>query len=163
MKKVIVSKCKMCQQNVRAAAISMLSDEQMKDFHKEVVDNDLFTVTLTIDEYENTAGHFCTCDDDRVLTNEFDHIREWAKDKGIFEKSNPVHQYVKLQEEAGELAKSIIKNDKPEQIDALGDCVVVLVNLAELLGVKLEDCINEAYDVISKRKGKMIDGAFVKE
>ena len=72
-------------------------------------------------------------------------------------------RYVKLQEEAGELAKAIIKDDKEEFIDALGDCVVVLVNLAKLGGYNLEDCINSAYDVIAKRTGSMINGSFVKK
>lgn len=96
------------------------------------------------------------------LKNEFEPIREWAKDKGIYEKGDPKTQYIKLQEEAGELAKAILNNDEPEIIDALGDCVVVLVNLAKLCNYNLEDCINEAYNVIAKRKGKMINGTFVK-
>lgn len=98
----------------------------------------------------------------KKLAREFDHIRLWAKEKGIFEKSTPVHQYVKLQEEAGELAKAILKDDQPEIKDALGDCVVVLVNLAELCGYSLEECINEAYSVISRRSGRMEDGVFKK-
>jgi len=96
------------------------------------------------------------------MTNEFEPIRDWAKAKGIFEKGDVKTQYVKLQEEAGELAKAIIKNDKEEFIDALGDCVVVLVNLAKLGGYNLEDCVNSAYDVIAKRTGKMVNGSFVK-
>ncbi len=96
------------------------------------------------------------------LTNEFEPIRDWAEAKGIFAKGDVKTQYVKLQEEAGELAKAIIKDDKEEFIDALGDCVVVLVNLAKLGGYNLEDCINSAYDVIAKRTGSMINGSFVK-
>lgn len=96
------------------------------------------------------------------LTNEFEPIRAWAKEKGILDKGDVKTQYVKLQEEAGELAKAILKDDSPEIIDGLGDCVVVLVNLAELAGYNLEECINEAYSVIAKRKGKMANGTFVK-
>ena len=48
-------------------------------------------------------------------------------------------------------------------VDGIGDAVVVLTNLAELAGVPIEDCIQEAYNVISKRKGKMINGTFVKD
>jgi len=96
------------------------------------------------------------------LTNEFEPIREWAKDKGIFQKGDSKTQTIKLFEEAGELSKAILKNDEPEIIDAIGDCVVVLTNLAELRGLKIEDCINSAYQIISKRKGKMSNGTFVK-
>ncbi len=93
----------------------------------------------------------------------FNQIREWAKEKGIYEKGDTKTQSLKLFEEAGELSKAILNNDKEEFIDAIGDCVVVLTNLAELGGVRIEDCIDEAYSVIAKRKGKMINGTFVKE
>jgi NTP pyrophosphatase (non-canonical NTP hydrolase) len=66
-------------------------------------------------------------------------------------------------EEAGELAKALLNRDKAEIVDAIGDITVVLTNLAELEGLKIEDCIDSAYNVISKRKGKMINGTFVKD
>jgi NTP pyrophosphatase (non-canonical NTP hydrolase) len=78
-------------------------------------------------------------------------------------RGNSHTQYVKLQEEAGELAKALLKDDKPEVIDAIGDMVVVLTNLAHLQGVTIEDCVDSAYTVISKRTGKMINGTFVKD
>lgn len=97
------------------------------------------------------------------MKNEFQPIRDWAEERGIFTKGDVKTQYVKLQEEAGELAKAIIKNDKNEFIDALGDCTIVLVNLAKLGGFNLEDCINLAYNEIKNRKGKMNNGTFEKE
>jgi NTP pyrophosphatase (non-canonical NTP hydrolase) len=97
------------------------------------------------------------------LVNEFDLIREWAENKGIYQKGDVKTQYLKLLEETGELAKSILKEDKDEFIDAIGDCVVVLTNLAKLKGYNIEDCINSAYKVISKRTGKMQNGTFVKD
>ena len=63
----------------------------------------------------------------------------------------------------GELAKATLENDYDETVDAIGDMVVVLTNLAYLNGVHIETCIAEAYNVISKRKGKMINGTFVKD
>jgi NTP pyrophosphatase (non-canonical NTP hydrolase) len=97
------------------------------------------------------------------LTNEFQSIRDWASERGIYEKGDPKTQFLKLQEEVGELAKAILKNDDVEIVDAIGDCVVVLTNLSELTGYKIEDCINSAYEVIAKRKGSMINGTFVKD
>jgi NTP pyrophosphatase (non-canonical NTP hydrolase) len=97
------------------------------------------------------------------LENEFMPIREWAKDKGIYEKGDPKTQYIKLMEEIGELAMSLLKNDDAEFCDAIGDCVVVLTNLAKLKGYDIEQCINGSYDVIAKRRGQMINGTFVKE
>ena len=105
---------------------------------------------------------------DLVLNNNhfpdrFDLIRDWAATRGLYDKGNSHTQYVKLQEEAGELAKALLKNDKPEIIDAIGDIVVVLTNLAHLEGTEIEDCIDSAYVEIAARTGKMINGTFVKD
>jgi len=97
------------------------------------------------------------------IPNRFDLIRSWAQERGLYDAGNPHTQYVKLQEEAGELAQAILKQDKPEILDAIGDMVVVLTNLAHLEGFTIEDCIDSAYTEIATRKGKMINGTFVKE
>lgn len=97
------------------------------------------------------------------LTTEFNTIRQWAKAKGILEKADTKTQFIKLMEEIGELCIAIQKNDKSEMIDAIGDCVIVLTNLAAIEGLFIENCINEAYSVIEKRTGKMVDGIFVKD
>ena len=96
------------------------------------------------------------------MNNKFELIREWANNKGIYTKGDIKTQYVKFQEEAGELAKAIIDNDSDEIIDAIGDCVIVLTSIAYFNNCKIEDCIDEAYNVINKRKGQMINGSFVK-
>jgi NTP pyrophosphatase (non-canonical NTP hydrolase) len=95
--------------------------------------------------------------------NIYDLIRLWADERGIYRNGDTKTQYVKLQEEAGELAKAILKDDKVEFVDAIGDMVVVLTNLAALEGLKIEDCVASAYDVIKSRQGSMINGTFVKE
>lgn len=110
------------------------------------------------------------------LKNEFEPIRNWASERGIYEKGDAKTQCIKLFEEVGELSKAILNNDKDEIIDAIGDIVVVLTNLTELLPlykegeeigdiekITIEDCVNSAYVVIAKRKGQMIDGTFKKE
>ena len=103
-------------------------------------------------------------DEIQTISNDrFELIRDWARSRGLYDKGNSHTQYVKLQEEAGELAKALLKNDKPEVVDAIGDMVVVLTNLAFLQGVDIEYCIDSAYKVINKRKGKMINGTFVKD
>ena len=93
----------------------------------------------------------------------FDLIRDWAATRGLYDEGDSNTQYVKLQEEAGELAKALLKNDQPEIVDAIGDIVVVLTNLAHLQGYDIEYCIDEAYKVIANRTGKMINGTFVKD
>ena len=93
----------------------------------------------------------------------FDKIRDWAEDKGIYESGDPKTQYIKLMEEAGEVGRAILKEDLPEIKDGIGDMVVVLTNLAELCGLTIEECVESAYDIISKRTGKMKNGTFVKD
>ena len=100
---------------------------------------------------------------DNHFPDRFDLIRDWAATRGLYDKGNSHTQYVKLQEEAGELAKALLKNDKTEIIDAIGDMVVVLTNLAHLEGTEIEDCIDSAYVEIAARTGKMINGTFVKD
>ena len=92
----------------------------------------------------------------------YDSIRTWANDKGLYDKGDSKTQYLKLMEEAGELAEAILKEDQPEIIDAIGDMVVVLTNLARMEGHKIEDCVTSAYNVIKERTGQMINGTFVK-
>ena len=93
----------------------------------------------------------------------YDDIRAWAKAKGIYKSGDARTQYLKLMEEAGELAEAILKNDEPEVIDAIGDMVVVLTNLAKLRGHNIEDCVTSAYNVIKSRQGSMVNGTFVKD
>lgn len=87
----------------------------------------------------------------------------WAEQKGIFAKGNPEAQCDKTLEEVYELSQAIKENDKEEIIDALGDILVTIIIQAEMQGLKLEDCLLSAYNVISKRTGVMIDGQFVKD
>ena len=93
----------------------------------------------------------------------FNKIRTWAQDRGIYDKGNSHTQYVKLMEEAGELAQALLKKDSYEIKDAIGDMVVVLTNLAALEGMQIENCIESAYNEIKSRKGKMTNGTFVKQ
>ena len=96
------------------------------------------------------------------LPSRFDLIRSWAEDRGIYDKGNSYTQYVKLMEEAGELAKALLNNDRYEIKDAIGDMVVVLTNLAALEGMQIENCIDAAYNEIANRTGVMHNGTFVK-
>ena len=95
--------------------------------------------------------------------NVYDLIRQWATDRGIYKSGDSKTQYTKLCEESGELARAILKKDRAELIDAIGDMVVVLTNLAALEGLKIEDCVTSAYEVIKSRQGKMENGTFVKQ
>lgn len=93
----------------------------------------------------------------------FNKIRQWANNRNLISEGDVKTQLVKLYEETGELSQSILKDNKDGIIDAIGDCVVVLTNLAELAGTRIEYCIDSAYSEISNRTGRMINGTFVKD
>lgn len=89
-------------------------------------------------------------------------IAVWGQNHGI---NNPDKQTVKLMEEVGELAHEISRNryDSLEAKDAIGDIGVVLIILADILGLDFGDCLEEAYSVIKERKGHTENGSFIKE
>ena len=93
----------------------------------------------------------------------FDKIRLLAKDRGLYDKGDPKTQTLKLIEEAGEICRAVLKDNKADVIDGIGDCVVVLTNLAELAGTNIETCIDAAYEEIKNRTGKMSNGTFKKD
>ncbi len=93
-------------------------------------------------------------------------VSQWGTDKGITGKggkANPLTQQIKLFEETNELYAAIVNGDTAEQRDAIGDCQVVLILMCDLLNLDYQDCLNEAYNVIAKRTGKMVNGVFVKD
>lgn len=107
------------------------------------------------------------------------NVLDWADDKEILDKATPLTQARKTEEEVMELieacvaqqagfetftnSKGKLVNTKEEIQDALGDILVTIIIGAELQGLNLEDCLESAYNVISKRTGKMINGVFVKD
>ena len=106
-------------------------------------------------------------------------VLEWAGEKGILEKATPLAQANKTLEEVQELLEAVdaqekehyfFTNTKGKEVitadeikDALGDILVTIIIGAKLQGLQLEDCLESAYNVISKRTGKMVDGVFVKD
>lgn len=92
-------------------------------------------------------------------------IVRWANDRGLVTNSNPQAQFVKLIEEAGELANAIAKKKPLEEVaDALGDMYVVMNIIAAQYGLNMRECAAGAYNVIKDRKGFMTpEGIFVRE
>jgi NTP pyrophosphatase (non-canonical NTP hydrolase) len=87
----------------------------------------------------------------------------WAHQKGILDNGTPRAQASKTVEEVQELIDAIDTNNKPEIEDALGDILVTIIIQAEMQEVSLIDCLESAYNVISKRTGKMVNGQFLKD
>ena len=93
----------------------------------------------------------------------FNLIREWANERGLYDKGDTKTQSLKLVEEVGEICRAILKGNDSDVEDGIGDAVVVLTNLAELQGTSIEHCIEMAYNEIKDRKGKMHNGTFKKD
>lgn len=91
------------------------------------------------------------------------HVIDWAREKGILDKATPMAQGLKTLEEVTEMLNAIRTDDRDELIDAIGDVIVTVIIQSELNGLKTSECLQSAYDVISKRKGQMVNGVFVKE
>jgi hypothetical protein len=100
-------------------------------------------------------------------------VIQWGADKGILEKSNPIRQLQKTQEELNETMQALVqfadaKTDKAKQdaldevIDGIGDMLVTIILLSKIVGVETVPCLESAYNIISKRNGTMVDGFFVK-
>ena len=91
-------------------------------------------------------------------------ISAWHKARKITLNGNSNTQTIKLGEEYGELCSGIVRGDKDLIKDSIGDMVVVLIAVAELEGMTLEECVNGAYDEIKDRRGHLnADGVFIKE
>lgn len=90
-------------------------------------------------------------------------VNQWAEEKGIFSKATTIKQAHKTLEEVHELITAIEDNDKNEIIDAIGDIFVTIIIQSEMQGLDIRYCLESAYNVISKRTGKMINGQFVKD
>jgi NTP pyrophosphatase (non-canonical NTP hydrolase) len=152
-------------------------------FHEAI--SRLEIISETIAHNTSIAGYPVPRDEDTQVCRDINHaitflklgqfggltalvslIRLWGAERNIIGPSAKatVHsQFQKLLEEVDEVREGIEKNDQHEIIDGIGDCTVVLILLAELAGVKFEQCLVAAYDEIRDRKGSMIDGAFVKQ
>ena len=92
-----------------------------------------------------------------------DLVLKWADERGLLKAENAPRQMLKLIEEVGELAGAMAKNKPGDIVDAIGDIQVVLIILSKQLGYDYEQCLVDAYNVIKERKGKLINGVFVKD
>jgi len=95
------------------------------------------------------------------LDDLIDLTSKWHHARNLIDGATSKDQVLKLIQEIGELSDSVCKGEDVK--DDIGDCLVILINIAEREGTTLEECLNVAYNDIKDRKGKMIDGIFVKE
>lgn len=89
-------------------------------------------------------------------------VAQWGRDKGL---NDPKAQLNKVIEEVGEIAHEITRNklDTPELEDAIGDTLVTVIILSDILGYDPLVALENAYNVIKDRKGETKNGTFVRE
>ena len=92
-----------------------------------------------------------------------DRIIQWGEDRNLIKGSTPERQVKKTQEELDELKEAIGEENGEAIIDGIGDVAVTLILIAAQFGFRFEDCLAAAYEEIKDRKGRVIDGLFVKE
>ena len=89
-------------------------------------------------------------------------VLEWADERDLLE-ANPNRQFLKVVEELGELASAMAKNERENEIDAMGDLFVTLIILSRQINLNPVKCLEVAYNMIADRKGKTVDGVFIKD
>lgn len=97
------------------------------------------------------------------MNNLVQKVLTWSYDRNIINGSDFYRQYMKAQSEMGELADALLKGNKDETKDAIGDVLVCLINLSEQCDLSLDECLESAYNEIKDRKGVMFQGVFIKE
>lgn len=89
-------------------------------------------------------------------------VEQWSIDKNLHE-ADSSKQFTKVVEEVGEVASALARSNEDMLRDGIGDVVVTLIILAQQNGMTLEECLTQAYNEIKDRKGKLINGVFLKE
>ena len=102
-------------------------------------------------------------EEEQSLVYLLDHVLLWAQDRNLIEGATPKDQMLKMMEELGETAAAIARGNKEKIKDGIGDCLVVLTILAAQNGLSVKECLRKAYDEIKDRKGRMVNGIFIKE
>ena len=95
-------------------------------------------------------------------------VIQWAKDRNILENSTAIKQIHKTREELYETLRALrdLEDGKESMLDVadgIGDMLVTIILLANIVGLDSVDCLEDAYEEIKNRKGKMVNGFFVKE
>lgn len=113
-----------------------------------------------------------------------DKVLSWAKDKDLLHSKNMDRQFLKFIEEVFEFKTELdiwklykkFKHDENIEQDfsieeferwenlklEMGDIFVTLIILCEQIGIDPVKCLSMAYEKIKDRKGRTINGSFVK-
>lgn len=150
--------------------MTWFSDYDIKEFdYTSTTSSNINTIIVSkgfISKFYHKAIEFITSDkeenDKMNLDQLVENIKAWATEREI-DKQSADAGYRKTIEELGELSSAYSRQNTEMMADSLGDATVCLINLATQMGLDFKDCLEMAYNEISDRKGKMVNGVFVKE
>ena len=91
------------------------------------------------------------------------YVLKWSEERGIFNNGEPLAQLAKTQEELDETIQAVKDGDHLEIADGIGDMLVTIIIAAKMLELDPTTCLDQAYNEIKDRTGKMVDGQFVKD
>ena len=151
---------------MKNAKVSMYNEERCYIYNKAFArffDNNDPHETRTGGLYPTGPRSMDYKENRKYNKTDFDLIRDWANERGLYKGGDTKTQSLKLVEEVGEICRAILKGNDSDVEDGIGDAVVVLTNLAELQGTSIEHCIKMAYNEIKDRTGKMDNGTFKKD
>ena len=113
---------------------------------------------------ENSGENFLITEP-QYFSDLVDMCQAWAIQRNITAAggATALSQMKKLEEEVSELREGLEENNKTKVVDGVGDAMTVLIQICRLYGITLDECLAHAYNEIKDRKGKMINGVFVKE
>lgn len=147
--------------NAEAKFVSSVMDARLKKVRKE---RDSFRKQR--DELINDMAELRKQLEAKTMANTLDQlveqVQQWSIDKDLHN-GNPDRQALKFYEEAGEVAAALSRGNLEALKDGIGDTVVTLIILAQQHDMTLQECLQFAYDEIKGRKGKTINGTFIKE
>lgn len=161
---------------VLAKGIQQMLEEKNVTVHRETrrddsdvlhIDNDFdpaaFLRSLVTERSDAKQIGQVTLKLDTQLMPYCELIRSWAEARNLIAGSNSQAQTVKLFEEGGEVASAVARGNRDALKDGIGDMIVILTILAAQNDLTVEECVAAAYDEIKDRKGRMVDGVFVRE
>lgn len=122
---------------------------------------------LLADYFGVEVSYLLGCDTDNTFSDLITKINHWADERNL-KHADPKIQWMRVTEEVGEIRDVLLKPTKftePQAAlkDAIGDTLVTIIVLAHQLDLDVTECLSIAYEEIKSRKGKMINGTFIKE
>ena len=122
---------------------------------------------ILADYFGVEVSYLLGCDTDNTFSDLITKINHWADERNL-KHADPKIQWMRVTEEVGEIRDVLLKPTKftePQAAlkDAIGDTLVTIIVLAHQLDLDVTECLSIAYEEIKNRKGKMVNGTFVKE